>query len=205
MLISDIIFSAYLHNFLHFCRDSSLLSVWVTKALLHPIGKYFYSQRKSFLFVLIAEHSGCLLDYEEYSSPKKCSFPQIDSVYPDSTTSPNNINYLEISLVSETNGNNNNNNNNQNNNHNNNNNNNNNSSNNNNDNNNNSNNKNNNDNNNNDDNNNDNNGNENNNNNNGYNDNHSDDDDNHNNNNNNNCNNDNNYHKIKLIKIMNLH
>ena len=47
--------------------------MWAKKSLYHPIGKHFYSKRKSFLFALIAEHSGCLLDYEEYSLSTECS------------------------------------------------------------------------------------------------------------------------------------
>ena len=75
--------------------------MWVTKALLHPLGKHFYSHRKSFLFALMAEHSGCLLDYEEHSLPKESSFPLRNFVYPSSTTSENSVNDLETLSLSK--------------------------------------------------------------------------------------------------------
>ena len=51
------------HSILH--SDPSLLSSWVEAALKHPIGKSFMSPRRSFLFLLIAEHSGFALDYDD--------------------------------------------------------------------------------------------------------------------------------------------
>lgn len=51
------------HSILH--SDPSLLSTWVAAALKHPIGKSFVSPRRSFLFLLIAEHSGFALDCDD--------------------------------------------------------------------------------------------------------------------------------------------
>ena len=48
--------------------DPLTLSKWVTSALEHPLGKYFHSPRRKFLFCLISEHGGYSLDLEERSS-----------------------------------------------------------------------------------------------------------------------------------------